>query len=138
MDPEMEARAVAKSAIRLTLTDTRAEESAMKEQLMQEGIRCVAMDFGGDYLSSIHKMMEKIVSLAKRDDVIAPVHREEGAVAGAARDALYQVASKATGLSVGGKIAVARLGEHVAVAAFFGVGLGHLNEVCIGMSHRSL
>ena len=44
----------------------------------------------------------------------------------------------ALGLSVGGKIGVARQGEHVAVAVFFGIGLVHLNEVCIGMGHRAI
>lgn len=46
--------------------------------------------------------------------------------------------TKALGLSVGGKIGVARHGEHVAVAVFFGIGLVHLNEVCIGMGHRAI
>ena len=59
-------------------------------------------------------------------------------MAGAAREALSQVTTKALGLSVGGKIGVARHGEHVAVAVFFGIGLVHLNEVCIGMGHRAI
>jgi hypothetical protein len=57
-------------------------------------------------------------------------------VAGAAREALSQVMPKAIGLNVGGKIGVARCGEHVAVATFFGIGLLHLNEVAIGTGHR--
>ena len=62
----------------------------------------------------------------------------ESGVAGAAREALSQVTTKALGLNVGGKIGVARCGEHVAVAVFFAIGLVHLNEVCIGMGHRSI
>ena len=61
-----------------------------------------------------------------------------GAVAGAAREAVSQVAGKAMGLSVGGKIGVARRGEHVAVAVFFTISLVHLNEVCIGLGHRAI
>ena len=38
----------------------------------------------------------------------------------------------------GGKIGVARSGEHVAVAVFFTVGLVHLNEVVVGMGHRAI
>lgn len=42
-----------------------------------------------------------------------------------ARAALSKVSGKAFGLAIGGKIAVARRGEHVAVALFLCVGLGH-------------
>ena len=35
-------------------------------------------------------------------------------------------------------MAVNAEGEHVAVAVFFGIGLVHLNEVCIGMGHRAI
>ena len=73
---------------------------------------------------------------AKREGVIEESHAEEGAVAGAAREALIQVMQKAMGLNVGGKIAVARSGEHVSVAVFFGIRLLHLNDVAIGISHR--
>ena len=59
-------------------------------------------------------------------------------VAGAAREALNQVTPKALGMSVGGKIGIARSGEHVAVAVFFNIGLGHLDEVCIGLGHRAI
>jgi len=49
-----------------------------------------------------------------------------------------QVADKANGLSVGGKIGVARYGEHVSVCIFLSIGLLHLNEVVIGLGHRSI
>ena len=49
-----------------------------------------------------------------------------------------QVTPKALGMSVGGKIGIARSGEHVAVAVFFNIGLGHLDEVCIGLGHRAI
>ena len=82
------------------------------------------------------KMIERAVVAAKREGVISDTHREEGAVAGAAHDAVCQVSEKAMGFSVGGKIGVARSGEHVAV--FFTVGLVHLNEVVVGMGHRAI
>ena len=62
----------------------------------------------------------------------------QGGVAGAAREALNQVTPKALGMSVGGKIGIARSGEHVAVAVFFNIGLGHLDEVCVGLGHRAI
>ena len=46
--------------------------------------------------------------------------------------------SKAIGLNVGGKIAIARHSDHVSVAMFFGIGLLHLNEVAIGLGHRAI
>ena len=65
-------------------------------------------------------------------------HLEEGAVAGAAREALSSIVNKAIGLNVGGKIGIVREGEHVGVAMFFRIGLLNLNEVAIGLGHRAL
>ncbi|NLB91211.1 MAG: hut operon positive regulator HutP [Clostridiales bacterium] len=131
-------REVAKGAILLAMTESREEEQKLKLQLVEEGIQGVAVDYGGDFLSSIMKLVERAVVAAKREKIILDTHHEEGAVAGAAREAISQITSKALGLSVGGKIAVARKGEHVSVAVFFGIGLVHLNEICIGMGHRAI
>jgi len=49
-----------------------------------------------------------------------------------------QVAAKANGLNVGGKIGIARYGEHLSVCIFMSIGLLHLNEVVIGIGHRSI
>ena len=129
---------IARAAIMLAMTATREEESAMKTELAGREILGVAADFGGEFVSSVMKIVERAVVAAKRENVISDTHHEEGAVAGAAREAVSQVAGKAMGLSVGGKIGVARRGEHVAVAVFFTIGLVHLNEVCIGLGHRSI
>ena len=120
------------------MTRNREEEQQWRKSLQQEGVQSAAVDFGGDYLTGIVRMVERAVVAAKREQVIGESHLEEGAVAGAAREALSQVSVKALGMSVGGKIGVARAGEHVAVAVFFGVGLGHLDEVCIGLGHRAI
>lgn len=130
-------REVARAAIMLAMTANREEEAAMKAELSAKGLYGAAADFGGEFVSSVMKIVERAVVAAKREGVIGDTHHEEGAVAGAAREAVSQVADKAMGLSVGGKIGVARGGEHVAVAVFFAIGLVHLNEVCIGMGHRS-
>ena len=89
-----------------------------------------------DYISSITKIIERAVVAAKREEVIFENHAEQGAVAGATREALNQISSKAIGLNIGGKIGVARYNDHVAVSIFFGVGLLHLNEIAIGVGHR--
>ena len=46
--------------------------------------------------------------------------------------------SKALGLSVGGKIGIARKGDHICVAAYFAIGLLHLNDVAVGLGHRAI
>lgn len=133
-----DSRTVARAAIALAMTSTRDEELAMKLELGAGGIRGAACDYGGEFLPSVMRMIERAIVAAKREGVISETHREEGAVAGAAHDAIEQISGKAMGLSVGGKIGIARCGEHVAVALFFTAGLIHLNEVCVGLGHRAL
>lgn len=135
---ENDSREVARAAIMLAMTATRQEEAAMKASMAEAGVHAAAADYGGEFVPSVMKIVERAVVCAKREGIIDDTHHEEGAVAGAAREALSQVAGKALGLSVGGKIGVARRGEHVAVAVFFAIGLVHLNEVCIGMGHRAI
>ncbi|MEG0971011.1 MAG: HutP family protein, partial [Acidaminococcaceae bacterium] len=65
-------------------------------------------------------------------------HVGAGAVAGAAHAALEQVTRKAIGFNVGGKIGIVRYDEHLCVAIFMGVGVLNLNELCVGLAHRSL
>ena len=133
-----DSRDVARAAITLAMTTSREEEAARRQQLSARGIKSVASDFGGDFMSSVMKIIERAVVIAKREGVIGDKAHEEGAVAGAAHDALTQVSDKAMGLNVGGKIGVARVEGHVAVALFFTVGLVHLNEVCVGLGHRAV
>lgn len=59
-------------------------------------------------------------------------------MAGATREALFQIYQKANGFNVGGKIGIARCGEHLSVCIFMSIGLLHLNEVVIGLGHRSI
>ncbi|NLN40748.1 MAG: hut operon positive regulator HutP [Clostridiales bacterium] len=131
-------REVARIAIQMSLTKSRSEENALKEECLKNGIRTVAVDYGGDFINSINKIIERAVVAAKREGVIQDSHAEEGAVAGATREAVSQIMPKAIGLSVGGKIAIARYHDHVSVAFFFGIGLLHLNELAIGLGHRPI
>ena len=127
---------VASAAISLAVTLDRETERAMREEFERRNIMTAAVDFGGEFISSVNKMIEHTIVAARRERVISDLHNEEGAVAGAAREALSQIMAKSVGLNVGGKIAVARNCEHVSVAMFFGIGLLHLNEVAIGLGHR--
>ena len=103
-----DSRAVARAAIQLAMTATREEETELKASLTEKDIVGAASDFGGTFVDSMMKMIERAVVAAKREGVISDTHREEGAVAGAAHDAVCQVSEKAMGFSVGGKIGVAR------------------------------
>lgn len=129
-------REIAKAAVRLSLTQSREDEKALKSRYAENGIRVAAVDFGGEFLASVMRIVECCVVAAKREGIITQTHQEEGAVAGASREAISQISAKAIGLNVGGKIGIARHEEHLAVCIFFGIGLLHLNEVAIGLGHR--
>ena len=127
---------VVKASIRIALTSDRVEEKHLQREYDSIGIKTAAVDYGGEFISSITKIIERAVVSAKREGVISECHAEEGAIAGAAREALSSVTNKAIGLNVGGKIGVARYNDHVSVCVFLGVGLLHLNEMAIGIGHR--
>ncbi|MDH7497283.1 MAG: HutP family protein [Syntrophomonadaceae bacterium] len=136
---EIGSRAVASAAIRIALTASRAEEAELKRRLWEElQIKAVAVDYGGEFIHSVGKIVERAVVAAKREGVIKDTHPDEGAVAGAAREAITQIMPKALGLNVGGKIGIARYRDHVSVAIFLGIGLLHLDEVAIGLGHRAV
>lgn len=133
---EIGSKEVSSFAIQMAISSNRTEEDKLKIKLRENGVSCAAVNYGGEYLSSIMKIIEKAVVAAKRENVIRELHNEEGAVAGAAREALTQIMQKAAGLNVGGKIGIARYKEHVCVCVYFGIGLLHLNEISIGLGHR--
>ncbi len=129
---------VARAAITLSMTSSIDEERQLKKEYLEKSIRSVAVNFGGEFVSSIMKIIERAVVASKREGVIEECHLEEGAVAGAAREALSQITNKAIGCNVGGKIAVARYKDHVSVSVFMAIGVLHLDEVSLGMAHRAL
>ncbi|MBE7024831.1 MAG: hut operon positive regulator HutP [Ruminococcaceae bacterium] len=129
---------VATCAIQMAMTPDRETEQTMKITCNQNDILVAAADFGGEFITSVNKLIERTVVAARREGLISGSHGDEGAVAGAAREAVSQIMSKAIGLNVGGKIGIARSGEHVCVCMFFGIGLLHLNEMAIGLGHRAL
>jgi hypothetical protein len=127
---------IAAAAVRIALSSDRLEEKQIQADFMKSGIHTVAVDYGGEFITSVMKIIERAVVSSKREGVIHESHVEEGAVAGATREALTQIMPKALGLNVGGKIGIARYKDHISVAIFFGIGLLHLNEVSIGLGHR--
>ena len=129
---------ISRIAIQMSLSETREEERRLKEEFLKMGVHTAAVDYGGEFVSSITKIIERCIVAAKREGVIEDTHVEEGAVAGAAHEAFSQMMPKAMGLNIGGKIGIARYNDHICVALFFGIGLLHLNEIAIGLGHRAI
>lgn len=129
---------VARAAIKVAITPTRAAEEQLLQKLKEKEISGAAVDVGGDIVNSIHLMIERAIIASRKNNVTRECHVQDGAIAGAAREALMQIAARATGLNGGGKIAICRHKEHLSVCVFMSVGLLHLNEVVIGLGHRSV
>ena len=128
---------VAKIATKMAICD-REEENSLKKLYSEQGIKVTAVNIGGNINSSISKILESALVASKRNGLIREEHLHEGAVIGAARDAIIQVNNRAIGLNIGGKIGIARGGEHISVCIFLSIGLLHLDEVVIGIGHRCL
>ena len=128
---------IAKASIQMAISSRSEEEHLIKEFKSRE-ILTAAVDIGGNLIASIPKIIERALVASRRGGIIRECHVHDGAVAGATREAIMQVASKANGLNVGGKIGIARSGEHISVCIFMSIGLLHLNEVVIGLGHRSI
>lgn len=129
---------VGRAALKIATSETRAEEMEVKQALARRQIMATAVDFGGEFVGSVVKIVERAVVAAQRQGLVPDNHVGAGAVAGAASAALEQVKLKAVGFNVGGKIGVARYGEHLCVAIYMAVGVLNLNELCVGLAHRSI
>ena len=135
---EYGSKEICKAAVSLALSEGREEEKEMKNYYLEQGIKTVAVDFGSDFNSAVPKIIERAVVAAKREGLIAESHAEEGAVAGAAHEALQMILNKCVGLNLGGKIGIARCAGHISVCLFFAIGLLNLNDVTIGIGHRAV
>jgi len=129
---------IGRAALKIAVTASRDEENDIKSRLAKQDITATAVDFGGEFIHSIVKIVERAVVAAQRQGLVPDNHVGAGAVAGAASAALEQVKNKAMGFNVGGKIGIARYGEHLCVAIYMGVGVLNLNEMCVGLAHRSI
>lgn len=128
---------VAKASIEMAIS-SREDERVLEQRFKEKGILTVAVDVGGNINLSISKIIERALVASKRSGIIKDCHVHDGAVIGAAREALMQVSEKANGLNVGGKIGIARSGEHLSVAIFMSIGVLHLNDLVIGIGHRAI
>ena len=128
---------VARIATRMAIS-SREEEEELKLKYQEDGFLVTAVNVGGNINDSIHKILERALVASKRNGLIRDEHIHEGAIIGAARDALMQVQMRASGQNVGGKIGIARKGEHISICIFLSIGLLHLDEVVIGIGHRAI
>lgn len=137
MNTISESKVVARAAVNMAISENRETERQLKQSYAAEGIRTAAIDIGGDFLKSMNRMVEQAIVAARREGLISENSpREDGSIAGALHDALSQVASKASGMSVGGKIGLARCEEHISVSVFLSIGLLYLDDVALGLAHR--
>ena len=125
---------IAKIATRMAICD-RKEEEELKRLYKNENIQVTAVNIGGNINTSIGKILESALVAAKRNNLIREEHLHEGAVIGATRDAIMQIYNRASNQNIGGKIGIARV-ENICI--FLNIGLLHLDEVVIGIGHRSL
>ncbi len=135
---DVNSKQVCKAAINLALSESRDEEMFLKDKYAKSSIKAVAIDFGGIFDNAVQKILERAVVASKREGLINESHFEEGAVAGAAHEALQQITSKSVGLNLGGKIGIARSADHISVCVFFEVGLLNLSDVAVGLGHRAM
>lgn len=129
---------VTKGGLKMAMTSNREEEEKLKEELIKSGVKSVAVDLGGNMADMIPVIIERAVVAAKRSGVTKDCFVHDGSVAGATREAINQVYSKAAGLNVGGKLSVSSCRGHLTVAIFLNIGMLHMNEVVVGLGHRSI
>lgn len=135
---EVNSKQVCKAAMNLALSESREEEMHLKDKYAKSSIKTVAIDFGGNFDNAVQKILERAVVASKREGLINESHFEEGAVAGAAHEALQQITAKSLGLNLGGKIGIARSADHISVCVFFEVGLLNLSDIAVGLGHRAM
>lgn len=129
---------VAKASVQMAIS-TRESEKILHEKFKTDGILTVAVDIGGNINDASSKIIERALVASKKKGLIKEnYHVHDGAVVGATREAFFQIMQKANGLNAGGKIGIARSGEHISICIFMSMGLLHLNEVVIGLAHRSI
>lgn len=128
---------ICRTALKMAIS-SRDEEKKLMQDYRKIGIKTAAVNVGGAMPQSRFKFIESALIAAKRNALIQDVHAHDGAVIGAMREAMSQIEAIINGLSVGGKIGLAREGEHLAVAIFLSVGILQFNEVITSVAHRSV
>ena len=98
MEKEIFSIDVGRAALRMAMSETRDDEDRLKANYAKEGFRTAAVNFGGEFLPSVTKIVERAMVAAERQHIVSDSHVGAGTVAGAAHEALSQVIAKASGL----------------------------------------
>ena len=125
---------ICRIALKMSIS-SREEEKRLIKEYAEKKIKVAAVDVGGAIPNARFKFIESTLMAAKRNGIIQDEHIHDGAVIGAIREAMNQIESN---ISVGGKIGIARDGEHLGVAIFLSVGILQFNEVICAVAHRSI
>ena len=128
---------ICRIALKMSIS-SREEEKELVKAYKEKNVKVAAVDVGGSMPNSRFKFIESALIAAKRNNIIQDEHVHDGAVIGAVREAMSQIETNINGLSVGGKIGIARQGEHLSVAIFLSVGILQFNEVIRAVAHRSI
>ena len=128
---------ICRIALKMSIS-SREEEKELVKAYKEKNVKVAAVDVGGSMPNSRFKFIESALIAAKRNNIIQDEHVHDGAVIGAVREAMSQIETNINGLSVGGKIGIARQGEHLSVAIFISVGILQFNEVITAVAHRSI
>ena len=134
---ERAANETTKKAILMAIS-SREEEKDLIAKFAGEGFKCIGVNVGGKMPSIVPKIIENALVASVRNGLIQDTRVHNGAIAGAIREAMNQIQNNMNGLSVGGKIGVARKGKDLSVALYFSIGLLHLNETVMAVSHRAM
>ena len=109
---------VARAAIQVALTSTRQSEENMIAKLGERGLRAAAVDIGGNISETVHVVIERAIIASRKCHITEENHIHDGAIAGAAKDAIMQISARVNGLNGGGKIGICRGGVN-SVTMFF-------------------
>ena len=129
---------IGRAALRIAVTENRTEEQRIKEQLAAKGIRSTAVDFGGEFMPSVVKNCgaRRCCGAASGHCYGNPCWR--GRCCRSCPRCFGAACDEGGRLNVGGKIGIARSGEHLCVAIYMAVGVLNLDELCVALGHRSL
>ena len=60
-DSKLTSIEIGRAALKIAVTGSRSEEQRIKQELAEQGIRSTAVDFGGEFIPSIVKIVERAV-----------------------------------------------------------------------------
>ncbi|MEG0970524.1 MAG: HutP family protein, partial [Acidaminococcaceae bacterium] len=65
---------IGRATLRLAVTSNRLEEEKVKAELVAGGMRATAVDFGGEFVPSVVKIVERAVVAAQRQGLVTNTH----------------------------------------------------------------